>query len=156
MGSPYSLYHEGREVFELSPEQLWAEITDVERFERWWSWLHDVELDPDRVDAGSVLTFAIVSPLPYRLRCRVEMSAVVPGELIETDVSGDLKGWAKLVIRPHPAGSEITLSWELEATQRPVRVLVRVGRPIVMRAKDWAIDHALATFRRNIERGDPK
>ena len=152
MASPYSVHHEGDEVFALPPDRLWAEITDVERFEGWWSWLHDVEVKPEPVATGSVITFRIVSPLPYGLRCRVDVTNVIPGELIETDVSGDLRGWASLRIRPDPRGSAITLTWELEPTQRPMRLLVRMGRPVVVVAKDWAIDHALAVFRRNIER----
>lgn len=153
MSSPYTVRHDGEELFDLAPDELWPEITDVHRFERWWSWLRDARLEPDEVEAGSVLTFAIVSPLPYKLRCRVEFLEVVPGQTIETMVSGDLEGWASLQIEPHDGGSRLWLRWELEPTQTPMRVLVRAARPVIVRTKDWAIDIALRSFRRNVERG---
>lgn len=115
--------------------------------------LKEAKLEPDEVATGSVLTFSIVSPLPYKLRCRVEFEEVVPGERIRTVVSGDLKGWATLDIDPYEAGSSVWLQWELEPTQTPMRMLVRVARPLIMRTKDWAIDLALRSFRRNVERG---
>jgi hypothetical protein len=151
--SPYAVRHDGEELFALPPSELWPEITDVHRFERWWSWLRDAHLHPDEVATGSVLTFAIVSPLPYRLRCHVEFIEVIPEMQIRAHVTGDLEGWAGLEVEPHGAGSLVRLQWELEPTQAPMRVLVRVARPLINRTKDWAIDIALRAFRRNVERG---
>jgi len=151
--SPYAIRHDGEELFALTPEELWPEITDVHRFERWWSWLRDADLRPEEVATGAVLLFSIVSPLPHNLRCRVEFVEVLPGERIEALVSGDLKGWATLDIEPIEDGSSVWLRWELEPTQTPMRVLVRIARPLIMRTKDWAIDIALRSFRRNVERG---
>lgn len=153
MSSPYAVRHDDEELFELSPAELWPEITDVHRFEKWWSWLREARLEPNEVAAGSVLTFAIVTPLPYKLRCRVEFTEVVVEERIETIVSGDLKGWATLDIEAIDEGSAVWLRWELEPTQTPMRVLVRVARPLIVRTKDWAIDIALRSFRRNVGRG---
>lgn len=153
MRSPYVVSHEGAELFDLSPAELWAEITDLERFEAWWSWLSDLKLQPDEVATGTIMTFRIVSPLPYSMHCRVEFTNVVAEEQIETVVTGDLQGWANLEIWPHETGSSVVLSWELEPTQRPLRILVRAARPVIMRTKDWAIDIALRSFRRNVEHG---
>ena len=152
MGSPYAIAHEGTEVFELTPEELWAEVTDVDRFEEWWSWLSDLRLEPPEVAMGTVMTFKIVTPLPYSMHCRVEFINVIDAEQVETVVTGDLRGWANLEIWPHEAGSSIVLSWELEPTHRGFRFLVRAARPLIMRTKDWAIDVALRSFRRNVER----
>lgn len=137
----------------MTPSELWPEITDLERFERWWSWLKEARLEPDEVATGSVLTFSIVSPLPYKLRCRVEFLEVIDEQRIETVVTGDLKGWATLDLEPYEDGSCVWLQWELEPTQTPMRMLVRVARPLIMRTKDWAIDLALRSFRRNVEHG---
>ncbi|MEA2453398.1 MAG: hypothetical protein QOG04_2108 [Actinomycetota bacterium] len=153
MSSPYAIRHDGEELFELAPDELWPEITDVHRFEKWWPWLRDARLDPDDVEEGSILTFTIVTPLPYKLRCTVEFTEVVPCERINTIVSGDLKGWASLEIESFEDGSRLFLRWELEPTQGPMRILVRAARPLIVRTKDWAIDIALRSFRRNVERG---
>ena len=152
MGSPYAITHEGTEVFALTPAELWAEVTDVDRFEEWWSWLSDLRLEPPEVATGTVLTFKIVTPLPYSMQCRVEFINVIEAEQAETLVTGDLRGWANLEIWPHEGGSSIVLSWELEPTQRGFRFLVRAARPLITRTKDWAIDIALRSFRRNVER----
>ena len=78
---------------------------------------------------------------------------VVAAEKIDASVTGDLKGWASLDLDPYEDGSSVWLQWELEPTQTPMRMLVRAARPLIMRTKDWAIDHALKSFRRNVERG---
>ena len=150
VASAYSVGHRGVETFSLPPDELWGEITDAHRFERWWSWLRNLELQPDRVETGATLTFSIVSPLPYQMDCVVDFVEVVEQERIEAVVAGDLKGWANLSVAPHEGGSRLVLEWELEPTQAPMRLLVRVARPIIMRTKDWAIDVALNSFRRNV------
>lgn len=150
MASPYAVTHRGVETFTLPPDELWDEITDAHRFERWWSWLRDLHLEPDRVATGSTLTFTIVSPLPYQMHCVVDFVDVVAHERIQTLVAGDLRGWANLSIEPVDEGSRIVLEWELEPTQMPMRLLVRAARPLIMRTKDWAIDLALNSFRRNV------
>lgn len=153
MTSPYAVRHDGDELFALAPEDLWPELTDLRRFEKWWSWLREAELEPDEVATGSVLTFSIVSPLPYKLRCRVEFTNVIVAERIDASVSGDLKGWATLEMEAYEEGSRVWLQWELEPTQTPMRVLVRAARPLIVRTKDWAVDVALRAFRRHVERG---
>lgn len=150
MPSPYSIGHRGEETFTLPPESLWAEITDARRFERWWSWLRNMRVEPDRIETGSTLSFSIVSPLPYQMHCVVDLEEVVEYRLIRSSVSGDLKGWANLAIEPHGTGSRIVLEWELEPTQMAMRLLVRAARPLILRTKDWAIDIALSSFRRNV------
>ncbi len=152
MGSSYAITHEGTEVFNLTPAELWVEVTDVDRFEEWWSWLSDLRREPPEVATGTVMTFKILTPLPYAMHCRVEFVNVVEAEQVETLVTGDLRGWANLEIWPHEDGSSIVLSWELEPTNRGFRFLVRAARPLIMRTKDWAIDIALRSFRRNVER----
>lgn len=153
MTSPYVVHHDGDEIFALTPEELWPELIDLRRFEKWWSWFREAQLEPEEVADGSVLTFSIVSPLPYKLHCRVEFVEVIAAERIDASVSGDLKGWASLEIEPHDRGSRVWLRWELEPTQTPMRLLVRMARPLIMKTKDWAVDIALRAFRRNVERG---
>lgn len=152
MSSPFAVTHRGDEVFGLAPSELWAELEDVERFEEWWSWLRDLTLEPPRLATGSVLTFTIETPLPYRMRCRVEMIDVAAGERIVTRVSGDLQGTASLELHPvSEDATRIELEWELEPTQKPMRLLLRVARPLILKTKDWAVDLALSSFRRNVE-----
>jgi len=148
--SPYVVHHEGVELFTLPPDELWREITDWRRLEGWWSWLHGLTVEPDEIASASRLRFSIVSPLPYRLNLEVDFVEVVPQESIRATVSGDLLGDARLHLEEHASGSKLTLVWDLEPAHAPMRMLVRVARPLIMRTKDWAIAIALRTFRRNV------
>jgi hypothetical protein len=151
VSSPYVVHHEDDEFFTLPPDELWREITDWGRFEEWWSWLHDLRVDPETIASGSRLTFAIVSPLPYRLHLGVNFLDVVPERSIRASVDGDLRGDASLRLVPHGGGSKLTLIWDLEPAHAPMRLLVRVARPLIIHTKDWAIGIALRTFRHHIE-----
>jgi hypothetical protein len=151
VSSPYVVHHEDDEFFSLPPDELWREITDWTRFEEWWSWLHDLRVEPGTIASGSKLTFAIVSPLPYRLDLEVNFLDVVPERSIRAAVDGDLRGDASLRLVPHAGGSKITLIWDLEPAHAPMRLLVRIARPLIVRTKDWAIGIALRTFRHHIE-----
>lgn len=151
MSSPYVVHHEDDEFFSLPPAELWREITDFHRFEQWWSWLHDLDVEPAEITTGSKMTFAIVSPLPYRLSLEVVFDEVVPERSIRATVTGDLRGDASLEVAAHGSGSKLTLVWDLEPAHAPMRLLVRIARPLIMRTKDWAIAIALRGFRRNVE-----
>ncbi len=154
--SPFVVHHHGTEHFALPPEQMWAEMTNVARFEQWWQWLRDLDLVRGGIVTGGGMSFGIVSPLPYSLTISVDFKEVVPEKRIVADVSGDLRGTAGLVLREaEDGGSDLDLSWDLEPTQRPLRALVRIARPFILWTKDWVIDVALRNFRDKVERGSP-
>ena len=128
-------------------------MTDLQRFEEWWSWLRDLEIVDGGIVPGGGIRFGIVSPLPYALRLVVEFEEVVPEERITARVSGDLKGSAGLELSPsEDGGSDLVLYWDLEPEQRPLRALVRIARPFILWTKDWVIDIALQNFRQRVER----
>ncbi|HEV3472196.1 MAG TPA: hypothetical protein VG408_03190 [Actinomycetota bacterium] len=151
--SPYVVHHHGTEHFALEPTEMWAEMTDVERFEEWWQWLRDLELVRGGIVTGGGMSFAIVSPLPYSLRINAVFVEVVPEKRIAANVTGDLMGDAALELSAGAGGgSDLVLSWNLEPSQRPLRALVRIARPFIMWTKDWVIDIALRSFRDRVER----
>lgn len=150
--SPYVVEHRGAEHFALAPADMWAEMTDVARFEEWWQWLRDLELLRGGIVTGGGMTFGVVSPLPYSLRMVIDFVEVVPEQKIVADVSGDLRGRARVELAPaDDGGTDLDLSWALEPTQRPLRLLMRVARPFILWVKDWAIDIALRSFRNRVE-----
>ena len=59
--------------FDVSPDQLWDRIEEVDQFEGWWPWLTDFRLDGGGLSAGSVLYGVVNPPLPYRMRISVEL-----------------------------------------------------------------------------------
>lgn len=150
MDSAYVVHHQGVEDFSLPPAELWREITDLKRFEQWWSWLRDLRVVPDEIATGTELSFSVVSPLPHRLRFVVTFTEVVEERLIRAAVAGDVRGTASVEIEAHDGGSRMTLAWDLEPTATPMRVLVRLARPLIVRTKDWAISVAVSSFRRHV------
>lgn len=56
---------------------------------------------------------------------------LVPLELIDTTVSDDLSGPARLEIAAQDAGSNARLQWEVELRDPLLRVAARVARPIM-------------------------
>ena len=91
--------------FDLSPEQLWERIEEVDQFERWWPWLSECELEGSGLTQGSVLHGVVAPPLPYRMRLRVELGECVRPHSIDATVGGDLTGVAGLSLRPREEGT---------------------------------------------------
>lgn len=132
---------------------MWAEITDVTRFEGWWQWLRDLELTGGGIVTGGGMSFGVVSPLPYSLHIAVHFTEVIAESRIAAEVSGDLLGRALLEMRgADDGGTDLDLSFELEPAHRPLRALVRMARPFIVWTKDWVIDIALRGFRTKVER----
>jgi hypothetical protein len=55
------VYH-GEFAFPIGPEELWAHLERVERFERHPGWLSDVRLDGNGLESGSILWGVITPP----------------------------------------------------------------------------------------------
>lgn len=152
MTSPYVIHHDGTERFALPAERMWHEMVDIERFESWWPWLRDLRVTDGGVVTGGRVHLGVVSPLPHRLHVQLEFVDVIEGRTIAVSATGDLTGTATLDLRAIDAGAcEVDLVLDLEPTQAPMRLLVRIARPVIVRAMDWAIDIALRNFRRRVE-----
>ena len=59
-------YH-GEFAFPIRPEQFWACLERVERFEKQVGWLSEFRLEGNGLETGSVLWGVITPPLPYRI-----------------------------------------------------------------------------------------
>ncbi len=82
--------------FPVPPELLWSVLHRTDRYPTWWSWLR--ELDTDGFETGSTARCVIQSPLPYALQCTIHVEEMRPPEAIVTNVTGDLRGPARLEI----------------------------------------------------------
>jgi carbon monoxide dehydrogenase subunit G len=138
--------------FDLSPEQLWERIEEVDQFERWWPWLSECELEGGGLTEGSVLHGVVAPPLPYRMRLRVELGECVRPHSIDATVSGDLTGVAALSLRPNEGGTWAEVSWSIEMRQPAMRLASRFGHPLLKWGHDRVVEITVAGFRRRIER----
>lgn len=142
---------DGRWVFPVPPGELWATLSRTDRFQEWWPWLRS--LDSAGLAEGSVSDCVVRAPVPYSLRFRVTVLEVTPALSVDTRVSGDLEGPARLDIAAHPDGSEARLSWELELRSPLLRRLSRVGRPLMEWGHNWVVDTGVRQFRRAVFEG---
>ena len=143
----------GRFTFPVAPLELWSAIERVDQFERWWSWLGDLQLDGGGLRPGAVLRGTVAPPVPYRMRVAVELGRCEPGELIDAAVSGDLAGDAMLRLEPHGPGGEGTVAqvaWSLEMKQLPMRVAARFAYPLLRWGHDRVVEATVAGFRRQL------
>ena len=140
--------YRGSFVFPLTPEEMWATI-DFSSFEEWWPWMRDLEVRGG-LEPGADVSFTVVTPLPYRMSLRLLLEEVEETVMIAGRVTGDLEGPAHLEIAEHEEGCVLTLVWEVEMMQRPMRIAAAVARPILERAHDWAVDVAIRGFKRHV------
>jgi hypothetical protein len=138
-----------RHRFDVGGEVLWSAITAVDDFSRWWPWLR--RFDGARLAPGERWDCMIQPPLPYALRFELEITEVVPSDLVTAQVSGDLTGSARLEVRdlsgPGGARSEVRLRSDLTPANRVLRTFAMVAKPMVRFGHDWVLDTGLQQFR---------
>jgi hypothetical protein len=136
--------------FGVTPDELWSALARTDRYRDWWPWLR--AFDMDGTDAGDVLAtgqraeVVIQAPLPYQLRCTVEVEDALRPERLVTRVDGDVRGPARLELREVDGGAEARLAWELDLKSRLLRTLALVGRPAMAWAHDRIVERGLAQF----------
>jgi hypothetical protein len=143
---PAAFDYDRRFEFAVSPETFWQTVSRTENFPVWWSWLRDFE--SDGLHAGSHTECVIRAPLPYALRVTVDVEQAVPPERVETRVTGDLEGPARLEISPTASGCAARLAWSLEVREPWLARLARFTRPVLT----WAHDRVITSGVREFER----
>lgn len=133
--------------FAVSPARLWELVSDTSAFPRWWPWLR--VLEPVALEPGARTHCVIDPPLPYRLAVDLHLRDVVPVTRIDVDVSGDVRGPARLEIAPAgPERSTARLTWELEVSRPLLRGGARLARPVLQWGHDWVVGRGVEQFRR--------
>jgi hypothetical protein len=132
--------------FDVPVDELWEAVADTAAYPRLWPWLADYESGP--LVAGTVATFSVQPPLPYRLRFVVHVHDVVARDRVRAFVLGDVEGPARLDVASTPTGSSARLTWELEL-RRPVLARVEpVVRPVMILGHDLVVAMGVRQFRR--------
>ena len=154
MGSPFDVSYVGTHVFDAPPDRLWEELQRVEMFGRWWPWMKEVRLEGEALAPGSVISFTVDPPVPYRMDIGVEVIRSEPGRSIAGAVSGDLRGTASLDLEPTDDRSSVQVRWDVELANSRIRAGILVARPILIWAQRWAVEVACRGFRSHLQKGD--
>jgi hypothetical protein len=141
---PAAFDYDRRFEFAVSPETFWETVSRTECYPDWWAWLREFECAG--LHEGSHTECVIRAPLPYSLRVSIDVERTVHPERVETRVSGDLDGPARLEISPTTSGCAARLVWSLELREPRLARLARFTRPVLTWAHDWVIDSGVRRF----------
>jgi len=136
---------ERRHRFAVAPDELWAAMTSVEDYRRWWPWLRGFEgsfVEGDRWECE------VQPPLPYALKFSLRLEEVVAPRFVTATVHGDIIGHAAIDITPTGDGSDLRLVSVLAPANGMLRAIARVARPVVRFGHDWVLDTGVRQFRK--------
>lgn len=142
--------YDGRHRFPRPPEEVWDAIGRLDRFEAWWGWLSGFSVSGDGLVPGSVLEGWVSPPVPYRMHVLVAIERCVPAREVDAEVSGDLRGPARLRMEGDDRQTIVSASWSLEMMQWPMRMAARVAHPLLRFGHDRVVDMTVAGFRRQL------
>jgi hypothetical protein len=132
--------------FPMTPDALWAALSNTGEYRSWWPWLTD--LDAEGLVAGAVW-HCTVPPLPYALRFAVHLDNVARPTLVTAHISGDIVGTSRLVIAANGTSCcDVQLTSTLAPSSRTLGMLEPLARPIIRRAHNWVIDTGARQFLR--------
>jgi len=132
--------------FAVSPEELWATLERTDQYRSWWPWLREFRVEGDGLTAGSSAHAVIQAPLPYQLRCVINVHDATPARRLVGSVSGDLEGPARLELNPTESGTAARLAWTLEVRSSLLRPFALLGRPALAWAHDRIVERGLVQF----------
>lgn len=129
------------------PPDVWVALARTNEYHLWWPWLRDFE--GGGLEAGEEWRCTIRPPLPYVVRLSLRLDAVHAPETVTAQLYGDVRGRARIDLRPTgPAGqsTELRLRAALEPGRAVVGVVARVARPLARFGHDWVLDTGARQF----------
>lgn len=139
--------------FDEPAPALWARISQVDQYERWWPWLRRFDPGEGLVD-GARWRCEVAPPLPYVVRFRLHLT--VEDDRILSTVSGDIRGEAELRVDERAdGGCTARLRSHLAPANPLLRGVGRVARPMVEWGHDWVLDQGQRQFVEQSARTDP-
>jgi hypothetical protein len=113
-------------------DEVYRSVVEPERWLDGWSHAVSVERRSAGAETGVGASFVatVRAPLGYRLSARIEVVAAEPLTGLWMTSSGDLDGYARWRLAPHPGGTDVRFTWDVRTTERWMQVLTPVARPI--------------------------
>lgn len=132
-------------TFEADRPAVWAALTDVDGYPRWWPWLR--QFDGEAFAVGERWRCVVSPPLPYVLRFELVLEEVLDRAVVTARLHGDIAGTARLTLVDAPVGCELRLVSELAARSGMARLVDRVVPGLAVRGHDWVLDDGIRRFR---------
>ena len=150
------IHTDRRLTLPASPREVWNRLEDVAAYRTWWPWLRRFEARA--LAPGEVWTCEVRPPLPYVVSFSMTIEDVVVDELVVATLVGDIRGTARLTIRPEPGpgarpGSELRLAADLAPASLLLRAVMAGAGPVARFGHDWVIDTGAGQFAERAFRG---
>lgn len=149
--SRYLVSYDGAVQVGAAPSQVWAALENLEAVREWSAWVDRIDMVPDHLESGTVLSVSIVTPLPFRVRVQMVIGECVADRLIVAAVDGDLRGSARLRLNPDGAATRGEVSWSLEMRHGAMRAMAVMAGPLLRWGHDVVAEATIASLTRRIE-----
>ena len=143
--------YEGAHQIDAPIGDVWDATTKMTEMESWFAWLKNLRISDETLQVGTRFEFVAVSPLPYKMAITAIATEVDEPHLIEADIEGDLVGPASIRMEENYDGTIVTLKWDVELMQGPMRLAALVSKPLLRWGQDWAVRIAVSGARRRLE-----
>ena len=131
--------------FGVSRDELWAALTQVDRYRTWWPWLRS--FDGHAFATGERWQCVVKPQLPYTLQFVIALDDVQHAASAHARLTGDIQGWAELTLGDDRAGSNLRLRSDLTARSGWARAVGTLAPPLARRGHDWVLDNGIRQFR---------
>ena len=125
------------------PERVWSYLGELEHYGSWRSWLKEIRVEGG-LHARSVIHGVIKPPLPYRVSLDVVLTDCLPARRVDALVEGDVEGHGRVLLAPEEGATRVDVAWTVEVRTLPIRLMMRVARPVVIWAHDSVVEAAVA------------
>jgi hypothetical protein len=113
-------------LLDAQPAVVYAVLERLDAYPQWWPQVREA------VPAGEHhATLRIRSLLPYSLTVEMRERVRDPGSgVLETELSGDMSGWARWTVLPGSGGTRAVFEQRVEVRKPLLRRLALLGRPL--------------------------
>lgn len=119
-------------VLDAPPDRVYAVLERAEEYPLWWPQVREAARTPSGDGRARFR-----SVLPYDLLVTARQLRGDPrAGVLETELSGDLEGWARWTVAAHGDGTHALFEQQVTVRARLLRLLAVPGRPL-FRANHW-------------------
>lgn len=133
--------------FDAPLETVWDAIADADGWPVWWRGIACVTLEPgDAQGLGALRRYTCRGALPVRLRFVARVTRIVPLQLIEGRVCGELVGMGRCRLTHAQGHTTVHFDWQVHTTGPWLNRLAALAHPLLR----WNHDRLLHTGGRGL------
>ena len=123
-----------------SRDRVYDVLSDGKLLPDWWKgvYLEATPLNGPDVRVGARLDAVLRGALPYRIRCVLESTELVEGEIVEVVARGDFEGRWRATLSDVDGGTRVDIDWRVTAEKPLIRYLSPLLKPLFAWNHNWA------------------